>query len=102
MGVVGRHPGPDLDHRLRFLGLGHRSLGARCPEDGLRRVSALAERRSGMRRVRVALGLLILIASLALLVWGFLPSRHETRTQPISPTDLQLPTPVSLAVSSQF
>lgn len=55
-----------------------------------------------MRRVRVALGLLILIASLALLVWGFLPSRHETRTQPISPTDLQLPTPVSLAVSSQF
>jgi hypothetical protein len=38
----------------------------------------------------------ILILSMALLIWGFLPVRRETRTQPISPTDLQLPTPASL------
>jgi hypothetical protein len=49
-----------------------------------------------MRRVRIALGITILILSVALLVWGFLPARRETRTQPISPTDLQLPTPASL------
>jgi hypothetical protein len=49
----------------------------------------------GWRRVRIVLGLTILILSVALLVWGFLPARRETRTQPISPTDLQLPTPAS-------
>jgi hypothetical protein len=49
-----------------------------------------------MRRpVRVVLGLLILIVSIALLIWGLLPARHEIRSQPISPTDLQLPTPAS-------
>ena len=46
-----------------------------------------------MRQVRVILGILIVIISLALLVWGLLPARHEVRTQPISPTELQLPTP---------
>ena len=37
-------------------------------------------RRSGsvtMRRVRIVLGLIILILSIALLIWGFLPTRHE-------------------------
>ena len=48
-----------------------------------------------MRRVRIIVGIAVLLVSIALLVWGFLPSRHEVRTQPISPTDLQLPTPVS-------
>lgn len=47
------------------------------------------------RQIRVVLGMIILILSLALLIWGFLPSRRETRTQPISPTELQLPTPAS-------
>ena len=51
-----------------------------------------------MRRVRIILGMAILILSLSLLVWGLLPSRHEIRTQPISPTELQLPTPVSLSI----
>jgi hypothetical protein len=46
-----------------------------------------------MRQLRVILGILIVIFSLALLVWGLLPARHEVRTQPISPTELQLPTP---------
>jgi hypothetical protein len=48
-----------------------------------------------MRRVRIVLGITILILSVALLVWGFLPARRETRRQPISPIDLQLPTPAS-------
>lgn len=49
-----------------------------------------------MRRVRIALGIIILIFSIILLLWGFLPARHEIRSQPISPTELQLPTPTSL------
>lgn len=48
-----------------------------------------------MRRLRILLGLAILIISLALLVWGVLPARHEVRTQPIPPAELQLPTPAS-------
>ena len=48
-----------------------------------------------MRRVRILLGMLILVFSIILLVWGFLPARHEIRSQPISPTELQLPTPTS-------
>jgi hypothetical protein len=48
-----------------------------------------------MRQVRVTLGLMIVIISVALLIWGVLPARHEVRTQPISPTELQLPTPAS-------
>ncbi len=51
-----------------------------------------------MRGARIVLGMIILILSLALLVWGLLPARRETRTQPISPTELQLPTPSSVLV----
>lgn len=52
-----------------------------------------------MRRIRIALGLIIVVLSIALLVWGFFPARRETRTQPISPSELQLPTPASLYLS---
>ena len=48
-----------------------------------------------MRRVRILLGVIILILSIVLLIWGFWPARHEIRSQPISPTDLQLPTPAT-------
>lgn len=54
----------------------------------------------GRRRVRIVLGITILILSVALLVWGFLPARRETRTQPISPTELQLPTPATFDIQS--
>lgn len=47
------------------------------------------------RKVRIILGVLILVISLSLLVWGFLPARRETRIQPIPPAELQLPTPVA-------
>ena len=55
-----------------------------------------------MRQIRIVLGLIIVILSIALLVWGFLPSRRETRTQPIPPAELHLPTPVSLTIQSLF
>ena len=51
-----------------------------------------------MRRMRIVLGVIIVIVSIALLVWGLLPARREVRTQPISPTELQLPTPASLHI----
>jgi hypothetical protein len=44
------------------------------------------------------IGIAILIVSIALLAWGLLPARHEVRTQPISPTELQLPTPISFSI----
>jgi hypothetical protein len=49
-----------------------------------------------MRRLLNALGIVLLGLSLILLVWGSLPSRREVRTQPISPAELQLPTPITL------
>ncbi len=52
------------------------------------------------RGVRIILGMLILIISCALLVWGLLPVRREIRTQPISPTEFQLPTPSSFFIQS--
>ena len=51
-----------------------------------------------MRRLRIVLGIIILILSLSLLIWGLLPLRREVRTQPVSPTDLQLPTPTSFLI----
>ena len=55
-----------------------------------------------MRQIRIFLGIVIVILSIALLAWGFLPARREIRTQPIPPAELQLPTPVSLTIQSLF
>jgi len=43
------------------------------------------------RKIRVLLGILIFAISLSLLIWGFAPTRRETRIQPIAPSELQLP-----------
>lgn len=51
-----------------------------------------------MRRVRIVLGVLLLLLSIVLLIWGFWPSEREIRTQPISPAELQLPTPASFRI----
>ncbi|HSL47356.1 MAG TPA: hypothetical protein VK897_28205 [Anaerolineales bacterium] len=51
------------------------------------------------RRVRIIVGIIILMISIALLVWGVMPARRETRVQPISPTELQLPTPASFHIN---
>jgi len=45
------------------------------------------------RRIRILLGIIILIVSIGLLIWGYAPSLYETRVQPIPPSELQLPTP---------
>jgi len=50
------------------------------------------------RSVRIVLGVTILVLSCALLIWGLLPARREVRTQPISPAELQLPTPSSFLI----
>jgi hypothetical protein len=55
-----------------------------------------------MRQVRIILGIVIVALSLALLAWGFLPSRREIRTQPLPPAELQLPTPVSFYIQPLF
>ena len=47
------------------------------------------------RRLRILLGLIILALSISLLIWGFAPTRRETRIQNILPVDMQLPTPSS-------
>jgi len=54
------------------------------------------------RRIRVVLGISLLIISITFLIWGLLPPRREIRTQPISPTELQLPTPESLLPLDQL
>ena len=43
------------------------------------------------RRIRILLGVLLLLVSISLLIWGFAPSRREIRTQPIAPNEMQLP-----------
>ncbi len=55
-----------------------------------------------MRTARIVLGVIILVLSCALLIWGLLPARREIRTQPISPTEMQLPTPASLLVQPEL
>lgn len=50
------------------------------------------------RSVRIVLGVTILVLSCALLIWGYLPARREVRSQPIAPSELQLPTPSSFLV----
>jgi hypothetical protein len=55
-----------------------------------------------MRQIRIVLGVILVILSIALLAWGFLPARREIRTQPIPPAELQLPTPVSYYISPEL
>ncbi len=55
-----------------------------------------------MRGARIILGMIILVLSCALLIWSLAPARRVIRTQPISPTELQLPTPSSLLVQPTF
>jgi hypothetical protein len=47
------------------------------------------------RSLRTAIGVLILVLSLALLAWGLWPLQHERRVLPVEPSNLTLPTPAS-------
>ncbi len=48
---------------------------------------------SRMRKIRLLLTLLLLVLSLCLLVWGFMPPGTESTVVPLQPDALQLPTP---------
>lgn len=48
------------------------------------------------RRYRRLLGLLILLLSVAMLLWGLWPVGYESLSIPVPPESLQLPTPTSL------
>lgn len=48
------------------------------------------------RRSRIIVGVLVFVLSLAILILGFMPLERIRRSQPISPSDLKLPTPTSL------
>jgi hypothetical protein len=48
-----------------------------------------------MRKLRVFVGVVLLVASLALLAWGIWPAARERHTLPVMPTEMTLPTPSS-------
>jgi hypothetical protein len=50
-----------------------------------------------MRRLRIALALVLLIISLGLLAWGVLPAARERHILPVPPSEMTLPTPASFA-----
>jgi hypothetical protein len=54
------------------------------------------------RRVRIIMGVAILAVSIALLVWSFRPLDRQVLTRPITPLDMQLPTPTSLLVPPEL
>jgi hypothetical protein len=54
------------------------------------------------RKIRIVIGVIILTVSIVLLVWSFKPLGREIRTQPISPSELQLPTPTSLLIQPEL
>jgi hypothetical protein len=47
------------------------------------------------RKLRILLGLLILVVSMTLLAWSLWPAEYETRIVPVEPVQMQLPTPSS-------
>ncbi len=48
-----------------------------------------------MRKVRLVVGLILLVISLAFLIWGLWPAVYESHILPINPSDMTLPTPSS-------
>ncbi len=49
-----------------------------------------------MRKIRRIVGIVILLISLTLLIWGFWPLARASRIIPVPPSEMQLPTPQSL------
>lgn len=54
------------------------------------------------RRARIVVGVFVFAISVALLILGFMPLERIRRSQPVSPSDLQLPTPASLNFMPTF
>jgi hypothetical protein len=46
-----------------------------------------------MKRFRLVFAVILLVASLTLLVWGYWPVEREVRSRPVSPSEMRLPTP---------
>jgi hypothetical protein len=51
------------------------------------------------RRIRRLLGVLILLLSVAMLLWGLWPVGYESLSIPVPPESLQLPTPTTLLLT---
>ena len=49
-----------------------------------------------MKRLRIALAVIILAVSISLLLWGYAPNPRATIERTIPPAEMQLPTPSSL------
>jgi hypothetical protein len=49
-----------------------------------------------MKKLRLVIAVILLIISISLLLWGYLPNRRETLERVIPPAEMQLPTPSSL------
>jgi hypothetical protein len=65
-------------------------------ERGLNPFTLMYNYGMAMRRTRRILGIVILLISLALLIWGFWPLAQASRIIPVPPAEMQLPTPQSL------
>jgi len=48
------------------------------------------------RKIRLGIAIILLVISVSLLLWGYLPNRRETLERVIPPAEMQLPTPSSL------
>jgi hypothetical protein len=48
-----------------------------------------------MRKLRIAVGIVLLTLSLALLAWGLWPSARERHSLEVPPAEMTLPTPAS-------
>jgi hypothetical protein len=49
-----------------------------------------------MKKLRIALAIIILAVSISLLLWGYAPNPREAIERTIPPAEMQLPTPSSL------
>lgn len=51
-----------------------------------------------MRKLRIILGIVLLVLSVAVLAWGFWPNAHVRRTLTVPPSEMTLPTPSSFVL----
>jgi hypothetical protein len=43
------------------------------------------------KNIRLILAIIILVVSISILIWAYAPNPRDTRVQPISPAEMQLP-----------
>jgi hypothetical protein len=54
------------------------------------------------KRLRILLGVLLLLLSCGLLLWGFWPAARERHILPVNPSEMSLPTPSSFNLNPEF